>query len=83
MGLLLLDDWGLEGFKGKQITDLQDVIEDRYERRSTVIISQLPVSQWYDLIDHPTVADALLDRLILNAHRLELQGESQRKNHWR
>ena len=77
--LLLLDDWGLEGFKGKQITDLLDVIEDRYERQSTVIISQLPVNQWYDLMDTPTVADALLDRLIHNAHRLELQGESQRK----
>lgn len=77
--LLLLDDWGLEGFKGKQITDLLDVIEDRYERRSTVIISQLPVNQWYDLMDNPTVANALLDRLIHNAYRLELQGESQRK----
>jgi len=77
--LLLLDDRGLEGFKGKQITYLLDVIEDRYERRSTVIISQFPVNQWYDLMDNPTVADALLDRLIHNAHRLELQGESQRK----
>ena len=77
--LLILDDWGLEGFQGKQVTDLLDVIEDRYERRNTVIISQLPVNQWYDLMDNPTVADALLDRLIHNAHRLELQGESQRK----
>lgn len=77
--LLILGDWGLEGFKGKQITDLLDVIEDRYERRSTIIVSQLPVSQWYELMDNPTVADALLDRLIHNAHRLELQGESQRK----
>ena len=77
--LLILDDWGLAGFQGKQVTDLLDVIEDRYERRSTVIISQLPVNQWYDLMDNPTVADALLDRLIHNAHRLELQGESQRK----
>ena len=72
-------NWGLEGFKGKQITDLLDVIEDRYERRSTIIVSQLPVSQWYELMDNPTVADALLDRLIHNAYRLELQGESQRK----
>ena len=78
--LLILDDWGLEGFRGKQITDLLDAIEDRYERRSTVIISQLPLNQWYELMDNPTVADALLDRLIHNAHRLELQGESQRKN---
>ena len=81
--LLLLDDWRLEGFKGKQITDLLDVIEDHYERRSTIIMSQLPVNQWYDLMDNPTVADASLDRLIHNAHRLELQGESQRKKHWR
>lgn len=77
--MLILDDWGLEGFKGKQISDLLDVIEDRYERRSTVIVSQLPVAQWHELMDNPTVADALLDRLIHNAHRLELKGESQRK----
>lgn len=77
--LLILDDWGLEGFKGKQISDLLDVIEDRYEQRSTVIISQLPVSEWYGLMDNPTVADAILDRLIHNVHRLELRGESQRK----
>jgi DNA replication protein DnaC len=70
--LLLLDDWGLEGFKGKQITDLLDVIEDRYERRNTAIISQLPVNQWHDLMDNSTVADAILDRLIHNARRLEL-----------
>lgn len=77
--MLILDDWGLEGFKGKQISDLLDVIEDRYERCSTVIVSQLPVAQWHELMDNPTVADALLDRLIHNAHRLELKGESQRK----
>ncbi|WP_233081949.1 IS21-like element helper ATPase IstB [Rheinheimera soli] len=79
LDLLILDDWGLEGFKGKQISDLLDVIEDRYEQRSTVIVSQLPVSEWYGLMENPTVADALLDRLIHNAHRLELTGESQRK----
>ena len=77
--LLILDDWGLEGFKGKQVSDLLDVIEDRYEQRSTIIVSQLPVSEWYGLMDNPTVADALLDRVIHNAHRLELTGESQRK----
>ena len=77
--MLILDDWGLEGFKGKQVSDLLDVIEDRYEQRSTIIVSQLPVSEWYGLMDNPTVADALLDRVIHNAHRLELTGESQRK----
>jgi DNA replication protein DnaC len=56
--LLLLNDWCLEGFKGKQITDLLDFIEDRYERRNTVVIRQLQVSQWYELMDNPTVADA-------------------------
>ncbi|WP_324295576.1 ATP-binding protein [Rheinheimera sp. UJ51] len=50
-----------------------------YEQRSTIIVSQLPVSEWYGLMDNPTVADALLDRVIHNAHRLELTGESQRK----
>jgi DNA replication protein DnaC len=77
--MLILDDWGLEGFKGKQVSDLLDVIEDRYERRSTIIVSQLPIAQWHELMDNPTVADALLDRLIHNAHRIELEGESQRK----
>jgi DNA replication protein DnaC len=77
--MLILDDWGLEGFKGKQVSDLLDVIEDRYERRSTIIVSQLPIAQWYELMDNPTVADALLDRLIHNSHRLELSGDSQRK----
>ena len=79
LDLLILDDWGLEGFKGKQISDLLDVIEDRYEQRSTIIVSQLPVKEWYGLMENPTVADALLDRLIHNAHRIELSGESQRK----
>jgi DNA replication protein DnaC len=77
--MLILDDWGLEGFKGKQVSDLLDVIEDRYERRSTIIVSQLPIAQWHELMDNPTVADALLDRLIHNSHRLELAGDSQRK----
>ncbi|WP_315903376.1 MULTISPECIES: ATP-binding protein [Photorhabdus] len=61
------------------MSDLLDVIEDRYEQRSTVIVSQLPVSEWYGLMENSTVADALLGRLIHNAHRLELTGESQRK----
>lgn len=79
LDLLILDDWGLGGFKGKQISDLLDVSEDRYEQRSTIIISQLPVKEWYGLMKNPTVADALLDRLIHNAYRIELSGESQRK----
>ena len=63
----------------RNVGDLLDVIEDRYEQRSTLIVSQLPVKEWYGLMENPTVADALLDRLIHNAHRIELSGESQRK----
>lgn len=77
--LLILDDWGLEKLSVKQATDLLEVIEDRHRLNSTVVCSQLPVEQWYSMINNGTVADALLDRLIHNSHRLELKGESLRR----
>lgn len=77
--LLILDDWGLEKLNTRQASDLLEVMEDRYQRGSTIIISQLPVSEWYKLVGNPTVADALLDRLLHNGHRVELRGESMRK----
>gem|GEM_PF-852279 len=77
--LLLLDDWGMEKLNARQANDLLDIMEDRYQRGSTIIASQLPVNDWYKLISNPTVADALLDRLLHNSHRIELQGESMRK----
>ncbi len=77
--LLILDDWGLEKLNTRQASDLLEVMEDRYQRGSTIIISQLPVSEWYKLVGNPTVADALMDRLLHNGHRVELRGESMRK----
>ena len=59
--------------------DLLEIIEDRHERRSTIVTSQLPVDRWYEIIGNPTIADAVLDRLLHNAFRIELTGESLRK----
>ncbi|HFV9933121.1 TPA: IS21-like element helper ATPase IstB [Salmonella enterica subsp. enterica serovar Bovismorbificans] len=77
--LLILDDLGLELLTTRQCNDLLEILEDRYGQNSTIVISQLPVEQWYGLMENPTTADAILDRLIHNAHRLELKGESMRK----
>ncbi|CAI4149314.1 hypothetical protein ALT1644_1160001 [Alteromonas macleodii] len=77
--LLILDDWGMEKLSARQANDLLDVMEERYQNTSTIIASQLPVTEWYKLISNPTVADALLDRLLHNSHRIELAGESMRK----
>ena len=77
--LLILDDWGMEKLNARQANDLLDVMEERYQNASTIIASQLPVAEWYKLMTNPTVADALLDRLLHNSHRIELTGESMRK----
>ncbi|WP_395344845.1 IS21-like element helper ATPase IstB [Ningiella sp. W23] len=77
--LLILDDWGMEKLNARQANDLLDVMEDRYQNASTIIASQIPATDWYKLIANPTVADALLDRLLHNSHRIELAGESMRK----
>lgn len=77
--LLILDDWGLEPIKASQRHDLLEIMEDRHGLASTLIASQYPVSQWHELIGEATLADAILDRLVHNAHRLELHGESMRK----
>ena len=78
--LLILDDWGLEPLNEQARHDLLEILEDRYGRRSTIITSQLPVSAWHDFIGHPTCADAILDRLVYNAHRIDLSGDSLRRN---
>ncbi len=75
----LLDDWGPEKLNDEQRRDLLEIIEDRYEKRSTIVTSQVPVDHWYDMIGNPTIADAILDRLVHNAYRIELSGESLRK----
>jgi len=77
--VLIIDDWGLEVLTRQQRTDLLEVIEDRNGHGSTVITSQLPTSHWHDVIGDPTLADAILDRLLHNAHKIQLKGESMRK----
>jgi DNA replication protein DnaC len=77
--LLVIDDWGLEPLKPAQRNDLMEIMDDRHGQTSTVVISQLPTDQWYASIGDNTLADAILDRLMHNAHRLQLKGESMRK----
>lgn len=77
--VLVLDDWGMAPLAEAERRDLMEVIEDREGLRSTVIASQLPVARWHDHVGDPTVADAICDRLIHRAHRIELKGPSRRK----
>lgn len=77
--LLILDDWGPDRLNASQRRDLMEIVEDRYEVGSTLITSQLPIDTWHDVIGEPTFADAILDRLVHNAHRVELDGQSMRK----
>jgi len=77
--LLVLDDWGLAKLADQERRDLLEVLEDRSGNRSTLVASQVPVKSWHKIIGDPTVADAILDRLVHNAHALELKGESMRK----
>ncbi len=75
----MLDDWGPEPLLPEQARDLLEIVEDRYDAGSLLIASQLPVDRWYDIIAIPTLADAVLDRVVHNAYRIELSGESLRK----
>ena len=78
--LLILDDFGMKVLDGQQQLDFMEIIEDRHGRKSTIIISQLPVADWYDVMkDNTTAADAILDRLVHTSVRFELQGPSMRK----
>ena len=77
--LLILDDWGPDRLTGQQRRDLLEIFEDRYGNASTLITSQLPLDKWHQVIGDPTFADAILDRIVHNAYRLELEGESMRK----
>ena len=79
VSLLILDDWGLEPLQPAQRHDLLEIMDDRHGQTSTLMISQLPTDQWYSSIGDNTLADAILDRLMHNAHRLQLKGESMRK----
>jgi len=77
--LLVLDDFGISQLSADDTTNLFEIIEDRTEINSTIITSQLPVSQWYEYLNNNTVADGILDRIIHSSHRVELEGESMRK----
>lgn len=77
--LLILDDWGLEPLQPAHRHDLLEIFDDRHDNTSTLVISQLPIDQWYAAIGDNTLADAILDRLMHNAHKLNLKGESMRK----
>ena len=77
--LLIFDDFGIQPFDAQSRAALMEIIEDRHGKTSLIITSQLPVSKWYDVIGEKTIADAILDRIVHDAHRIELKGESMRK----
>lgn len=77
--LLIIDDWGMAKFIKEQRHDLLEILEDRHGLRSTLVTSQVPVDHWHDIIGDPTIADAILDRLVHNAYKINLKGESMRK----
>lgn len=77
--LLILDDFGLAPLTAPARHDLFEILEDRYGRTATVVVSQLPVERWHEMLGDPTLADAILDRLVHTAYRLDLKGESMRK----
>jgi len=79
--VLIIDDWGLEKLATAHRSDLLEIMDDRHGHATTIVISQLPTDQWYASIGDNTLADAILDRLMHNAHRLQLTGESMRKKH--
>jgi DNA replication protein DnaC len=77
--VLMLDDWGLAPLSDENRRDLLEIVDDRHDRRATIITRQLPVEHWHDALGDPTLADAILDRLVHNASKIVLQGESMRK----
>ena len=77
--LVIIDDWGLSVLNNQERTDLLEILEDRHNIHSTVITSQLPLDRWHEAIGNPTLADAILDRLVHNAYKIQLKGGSMRK----
>ncbi len=75
----LLDDWGLQNFSAESRRDLLEIVEQRHARASILIASQIPAEHWPKVIAEPTIADAILDRIVHNAYRIEITGDSQRK----
>lgn len=77
--VLVIDDWAMAPLQESERREVWEICEDRYQTRSTILTSQLPVSRWHEQIGDPTIADGILDRLVHNAHRIEMRGESMRK----
>ena len=78
--VLVIDDWAMAPMAESERRDFWEIAEDRYQTRSMILTSQLPVSRWHEQIGDPTLADGILDRLVHNAHRIEMRGESMRKH---
>jgi DNA replication protein DnaC len=78
--VLVIDDWAMAPLSEPERRDFWEICEDRYQVRSTILTSQLPVSRWHEQIGDPTLADGILDRLVHNAHRIEMRGDSMRKS---
>jgi DNA replication protein DnaC len=81
--VLLLDDFAMAPLKDTERRDLLEICDDRYQRRSTILTSQVPIAHWHEQIGDPSIADSILDRLVHNAHRIELNGDSMRKKRGR
>jgi len=79
--LFILDDLGLEPFDAPSRLSFLEILEDRIGRKSTIIVSQIPIDKWHQIIGDPTIADAICDRIVHSAHRINLKGESVRKLH--
>ena len=79
--LIIFDDWLRDPLSRSQARDLLEILDDRYGRSATMVVTQVPVADWHSRIPDPTISDAVLDRLIHNAYRLELKGDSMRKVH--
>ena len=77
--LIIIDDWGPEPLTAEQRRDLLEIVDDRYDKGSLLITSQVPIAQWHDIIADPTLGDAILDRIVHNAHRIQLKGDSLRR----
>jgi DNA replication protein DnaC len=77
--LIIIDDWGPEPLAAEQRRDLLEIVDDRYDKGSLLITSQVPLAQWHDIIADPTLGDAILDCIVHNAHRIELKGDSLRR----
>jgi DNA replication protein DnaC len=77
--LLIIDDWGSGSLSDLEGRDMLEVIEDRYKVRSTIVVSQLPIDKWHDVIGNPTIADSILDRIVHNSYKIDLKGGSMRK----